>query len=301
MAARLSPRLKVLKTLDAHSHRFTNVRRYTQSITVAILYAVPLLGLARYDFWDGRHLYGGPTDNGVYGAAAVFLAVVGFYAATFLINAIAGRVFCGFGCPVAEMSRLGDEAEVAEQTKKGLAKALARVLGVNAIMAFAALLWFVDPHVFLEGSPSAIAKTVGAFVAVTGLFYLHSRYVRWKFCQGYCPIGVYYSAIQTYHRFGIHFNDVDAVCSECDVCASVCPVGLTPRDLTKPIDEMPGLGIEGFPEANHCLTCGDCVRACEQVFVKKPDALIPLSLSRKPDKRKADLAATVLVEPPSAE
>lgn len=302
MASRLTARLRVLKSLDVRPHRYRQIRYVTQAITIAVLYAVPLLGLARFDLWDGRHLYAGPTNNAVFGLGAVFLSVVGFYVATFVINAVAGRLFCGFGCPVGELQRLGDSSEVARKTGDKRLAAYARELGFGALLAGAAFLWFVDPRVFVEGSPKAVATAIFGFVATTGVFHLHARFVRWSFCKGFCPIGVYYTAIQTNHALGIHFDEVTAKCSGCDVCTEVCPVGLHPRDLTKPIEEMPGLGIEGFPESHHCLTCGDCVRACEQVFSKKPHAAIPLSLSKKPDKRRLPvIPASAPPEAPPAE
>lgn len=255
------------------------------ALTIAIVYAVPLARLARFDLWDGRHLAGGSRTNFVYGFGAVFLAVVGFYLLTFIINAIVGRLFCGFGCPVGHMSRLSDELEIAASTGKKRLGAEARAIGFALALGGAAFLWFVDPHVFLEGSRRAILVSVGGLAAVTATIYLLGRYVRWGFCRGYCPIGIYYSAVQTAHSFGIHFDEVSGECKECDVCTQACPVGLHPRDLGRPLNDVPGIAIDGFPEANHCLTCGECVRACEGVFKKQLDVIVPLTLSRKPDAR----------------
>ena len=96
---RQSPRLRVLRTLNRKPHRFTRIRRFTIALTLAILYAVPLLGLARFDLWDGRHRAAGGPTNPVYALGAVFLAVVGFYMLTFILNAIAGRLFWGDPIP----------------------------------------------------------------------------------------------------------------------------------------------------------------------------------------------------------
>jgi ferredoxin len=56
-------------------------------------------------------------------------------------------------------------------------------------------------------------------------------------------------------------------------------VGLDPRDLTRPKNNLGGIGLDGFAELNHCLTCGECVRACEHQFRKEGPALVPLRLS----------------------
>jgi len=288
MAVRLSPRLRVLRTLNEAAHRFPKIRRFTMGLTLAIVYVVPLAGLARFDLWDGRHLAAGSRTNFVYGFGAVFLAVVGFYLVTFLINAFVGRLFCGFGCPIGHMSRLGDDLEIAAGTGEKRFGAQARAVVFALALGLAGFLWFVDPHVFLEGSRRAIVMATFGIAATTAAIYLLGRHVRWAFCRGYCPIGIYYSAVQTAHSFGIHIDEVSGECKGCDVCTQVCPVGLHPRDLGRPLNDLPGIAIDGFPEANHCLTCGECVRACEGVFKRKPDVIVPLTLSRKPDARKPD-------------
>ena len=44
-----------------------------------------------------------------------------------------------------------------------------------------------------------------------------------------------------------------------------CPVDLDPTNLHKRIDGSGGLAFDGFAGRNHCLSCGDCVQACELV------------------------------------
>jgi polyferredoxin len=286
MAVRLPARLRVLRTLGHDSHRFVTIRRFTMTLTLVVLYAVPLGGFARFDLWDGRHLAAGKPVNFVWGGGALLLSIVGLYLITFLINAVAGRLFCGFGCPVGEVSRLADAAEIAAVSRDSRLPAAARRIGFELALAGAAFLWLASPRVFVEGSPRAVAIALAGVAAGTGVLHAMGRFLRWKFCRFYCPIGVYYSAVQTAHRFNIHFDEVHATCKGCDVCAEACPVGLTPRDLSRPVNGLEGIGIDGFPQANHCLMCGDCVRACEHVVGRAPGAVVPLSLSRRPDRRK---------------
>lgn len=281
----LSARLRLLRGLDNRQasskglHRYSFIRVFTQGITFAILYGVAIFGLARFDLWGGRHMALGKPTDGFYGVASVLVGVGLFYVITFALNIVLGRIFCGFGCPVGEASRIGDAAEIAVQRGEKRIKAEARLIAFSAALGVAAGFWLVSPRVFVEGSVRAIAVTVLGFVALSGLVYLHGRYVRWKFCKDYCPIGIYYSAVQTDHGFGIHFDEPKGTCKDCNACSTICPVDLHPRDLNRPKDGLGGFALDGFPETNHCLTCGACVRACEDIFRKDP-SLVPLRLSR---------------------
>jgi polyferredoxin len=280
---RLSPRLKTLRTLGTKPHPFRRIRVATQALTLAIVYAIPLLGLVRFDMWDGRHRIFGHATNSTYGFGGLILGIAFFYIVTFVINAFAGRVFCGFGCPIGQASRFGEEVEIA--TKSGKGRLLAELSAVLFALALgtAGFLWFASPRVFVEGTPRAMVIAAGGLLALAGVVYAHGRYVRWTFCKSYCPIGIYYSAVQTAHGFGIHFDN--SACKGCDVCTLACPVGLTPRDLEVPINGLPGIGLDGFPSRNHCLTCGDCVRACEHVTHGKIEtAPLRLGFSGKADK-----------------
>jgi ferredoxin-type protein NapH len=281
MANSLSPRLRLLRVLHALPHRYTGIRRVTQAITQIILFGVPLLGLARFDLWDGRYLALRRPVGPVYGFGAVVIGILGFYLITFLVNVVMGRVFCGFGCPIGQASRLGDGVEIAAKTGKDRLAAEARAAGFALLLASSVSLWFVSPRVFVEGSAKAIAATVAADLILAAAVYLHGRFWRWKFCENFCPIGTYYSAVQTAHGFGIHFDEAKDTCKDCDACSLVCPVRLDPRDLARPKDGLGGIGIDGFPEQNHCLSCGECVRACEHQFRKEGHDLIPLRLSFK--------------------
>jgi polyferredoxin len=278
----LSPRVRLLRVLHAQPHRYPRLRRLTQGLTFAVLLAVPALRLARFDLWDGRHLAFGRPVGFVYGAGGVFIAILAFYTATFALNAAMGRVFCGFGCPVGQVSRLGDDVEIAERTGKQTFGARARAAGFAIGLAIAVALWFVSPRVFVEGSARAVGATVLGMLALAAAAHAHGRWLRWRFCEGYCPIGVYYSAVQTDHGFGVHFDAGRGTCKECDACALACPVALDPRDLSKPKDGAGGISIDGFPGQNHCLTCGECVRACEHQFRRQDPALVPLRLSFRP-------------------
>lgn len=277
---RMPPRLSALRAVDrAGAHRYVALRRLTTLLTASILYAIPAAGLARFDLWAGRHRLFGRLVGPVFGAESLFVFTIAFYATTLVLNAALGRIFCGWGCPLAETSRLGDHAELARRTRSGRVGAEARAAAYALLIGGGVFLWLADPRVFVEGSSRALALAVLGLTALSTAAYLHGRFVRWSFCRTWCPIGAYYSAIQTAHKFGIHFDE--ASCKECDACTRICPVELHPRDLGRARPEQGGISIGGFPEHNHCLTCGDCVRACENAFKNDARPLVALRLSRR--------------------
>ena len=105
----------------------------------------------------------------------------------------------------------------------------------------------------------------------------HGRWWSWKFCMQVCPIGLYYSFVAPARWFGITFQHPEN-CIECNLCDHVCPVDLHPRSLTESIPYRGGISIADAPGRNHCLECGDCVRACEWIVKQQTGERAPLEL-----------------------
>ena len=205
---------------------------------------------------------------------AVFAVV---YGATFLINLVAGRMLCGWGCPVGQLHRFCEAPKTPGLTR------FRRLLHTLAAFAYAALLpasllaWWVDWRVFLEGPASLRLALGGGWLAATAIAYAHGRFWGWNFCRQACPIGLSYSFVAPARWFGITFPRSEN-CIECNLCDHVCPVGLLPRSLPEPVPFRGGISIADAPGRNHCLECGDCVRACEWIVGQKTGAEAPLAL-----------------------
>jgi polyferredoxin len=107
----------------------------------------------------------------------------------------------------------------------------------------------------------------------------HGRWWRWEFCKSACPIGLYYTFVSSAKYYGVHFRNEHDTCIECNACDHVCPVNLTPRDLLSPVTDRQGLAVADAPGRNHCLECGDCIRACEYMVELKGKSPVPLKLS----------------------
>ena len=282
-ARQQSPRLRLLRKLSTVPHRYSTYRKLTQGLTLVILVLVPLSGLARFDLWGGEHYALMRPTDAVAGLIAVIVAIAALYLVTFSANVVCGRLFCGWGCPVAEVARLGESLQCARTERRGRRAAYGRGALFGAALSGSVMLWWVSPKVLLHGSVTARAVTLGVFVLLVALTFLHGRYLRWTFCRAACPIGLYYSVVAMDVSHGVTFHRDLETCKDCRLCDTICPVGLAPRDLTRLQDEVAGLGVTGLPGDNHCLRCGDCVTACEFVFRKEGDVHVPLEfgLGRK--------------------
>lgn len=268
----MSLRLRLLRTTLDQPHRYRGYRLAGQLSSLIVLAAVPLLGIARFDLWDGRHMWLGERVSAMAGAFGFIVAVGAFYGVTFAVNVVAARTFCGWACPVGQLHRFGDELRAG---RGGVRLALWSVA-----VAGAGALWLADPALIAEGSWRARGIALAASGAVAGVLALHAATWRWGFCRKACPIGLYYSVVHGYRPMSILYTDRD-VCGRCTACASICPVGLDPRRLGDPIRDIGGLSIDGMPGFHHCLHCGACVEICEHVRRKSP-APAPLAFGRLP-------------------
>jgi ferredoxin-type protein NapH len=261
-------RFRLFKIALGNAHRYGRYRLATMGITLAALLGVPLAGLARVDLWGGAHrMLGEPVDL-VLGLATVSVAIAAFYGATFLLNMIAGRMFCGFGCPVGQLSRLADAIDALAKDPAGQRRAWLKLGAFALLLVGATSLWWVAPGVYAAGGAAMLAAW-GALVLGVGLALVHARRWRWGFCRKLCPIGLYYSVVQTGGLVRIHF-DPKLACTDCKACAGACPVRLDPRHLDQLLESPGGLAFSDMPAINHCLSCGACVEICEHMTRKEP-------------------------------
>jgi polyferredoxin len=286
MAPRSTQRLGLLKVLLPRAHRFRSLRAVMALLSLALVAAVPLLELARVDLWRGGHLLlGRPASLGRALVGALLFGIA-CYLVTFLVNAVGGRLFCGFGCPVSQANRLHERA-MALAGRPGAASARARSLAFSALCAGAVLHGWIDPALWREGSPRAVATAIGAWLALAAAVQLHARRWHWAFCRGWCPVGLYYSVVMPSRSFGIRFDRAAGTCVACNACDRICPVGLAPRDLLAEIERDEGLSIARATGVHHCLSCGDCIEACEHVLGRRGVAQAPLSFQGRKNAERA--------------
>ena len=196
-------------------------------------------------------------------AAARRAALYGSFVLVLIaITLLLGRVFCGWVCPlgtVQDLVRLargrGPGASFVERLSSIrywvlLALIGAAVVGVNVAG------WF-DPLVFsgralhvgpgMDWTPAAIAwSVVGVVIA---LVLLAPRF----WCRTLCPLGAVLALVA---RLTPYRRRVGASCTECDTCATACPMGQS--------------RIKNAP--TECIGCRRCRVACpEQAITFMPD------------------------------
>ena len=248
------------------------------SVTLGVLIGVPFSGLARVDLWGGQHALLFEPATFKHGLAGVILGIGALYVVTFLVNVVGGRLFCGWGCPVGQVSRFGEAVDTPGLSSAERWRARLEGAAFSGALVLSAMAWWVDLRVLWLGSARDLAIAWGVLLVTIGLTYAHGRYWRWHFCMSTCPIGLYYSFVSPARWFGVHFRNQEETCIHCDACDHVCPVDLEPRKLMDPSGPRPGLSIAEAPGRNHCLECGDCVVACEWMIDLRGKEPVPLEL-----------------------
>ncbi len=255
-------RSAVLRATGKKKHRYRWLRGSTQLITIALLLAVPLTDTARFDILTQQHRALGEPASPLYGLIAVGVAIFSFYFLTFQVNLVAGRMFCGWGCPVGQLNRLWDAVQSAKKQPKVFWTLM--LLAFSTALMFGVLLWWITPASLV--SPTWAPLAWGGLVLMVFAALLFSKKIGWSFCRKACPIGLYYSVVQQKRPIGILFDRNH--CQDEDACVKACPVDLDPKALLHLKNDIGGLAIDGLTENSHCLRCGACVEACELVTSK---------------------------------
>jgi polyferredoxin len=269
------------------------------AVSISTLALVPLSGLARVDLAGGDHRLFFERAAFRPALAGVIVAIAALYVVTFLSNLAAGRLFCGWGCPVGQISRLGEAVDVPGLARREKLQASLWGAAFSLVFVLAVLAWWVDLAVLWRGPAPAAAGAWLVLLFGVAATYGHGRGWRWGFCKSACPIGLYYSFVSPAGWFGVHFRNQLDSCIECNACDHVCPVDLEPRDLMKPVPARAGVSIADAPGRNHCLECGDCVRACEWMIARKGTGPVPLLLGYYSGAQRIDILAAAGSLPPA--
>lgn len=273
--------------------KYARLRWLTVWITQLVFYGLPWLQWgqrqavlfdleARRFYLFGLVLY--PQDF-IYLAALLIICALSL----FLVTAMAGRIWCGFGCPQTVYSeifmwierkiegerhkriRLDAQAwNLNKLTLKGSKHALWLLLSLWTGISFVA--YFTPMHSLLS---EMLSLSLGPWQLFWILFYGFATYgnagfMREQVCKYMCPYARFQSAmfdkdtlIVTYDERrgeprGSRSKSADAKslglgdCVDCTLCVQVCPTG---------IDIRKGLQYE-------CISCAACIDVCNGVMKK---------------------------------
>ncbi|MBW7934225.1 MAG: cytochrome c oxidase accessory protein CcoG [Gemmatimonadaceae bacterium] len=231
-----------------------------------------------------------PTDT-----LLLMLLAISLVIAIFLASALAGRVWCGWGCPQTvymefvyrPIERLFEggargSAQLDRDKKhfhpRRLGK-LAVYLVISSFLAHTFLAYFVgwDQVVhWVFGGPSAHPVGFAIVTMTTIAMMLDFAYFREQTCMVACPYGRWQSALldndslivaYDYNRGEPRGKGKERTgkgdCVDCMACVTTCPTGIDIRN---------GLQME-------CIHCTQCMDACDAVMEKvgKPKGLIRYS------------------------
>lgn len=268
--------------------RFTWARRIVAVALIAVYVALPLVRINGEPavFLDVMH-----RKLHLFGLTLMFqdlwlffFIITGMAFGLFVVTSIAGRIWCGWGCPQTvfldhvfrRVERLIDGDALSrrklEDAPWGGAKIFKRALKhaifivLSALIAHMFLSYFVSLPSLYEMMRSAPGENWGAFVfvfALTGILYFNFAWFREQFCIVMCPYGRLQSALIDDNSIVIGYDSVRGEprgkpspehgdCIDCRRCVQVCPTG---------IDIRQGLQLE-------CIACAACIDACDEVMDK---------------------------------
>jgi cytochrome c oxidase accessory protein FixG len=292
---------RVLSTLEADGTRhwlrpklargrFLRRRRVVAYALIALFVALPFIEI------DGRpamlldlvdrelSLFGmvfRPSDGFL-----LMLLGLAIVIAVFLVTALFGRVWCGWGCPQTvylehvyrPIERLL-EGTPAQQAKlpRFHARRIVKWL-IYAVLSFAIANVFLAYFVGLERLRQWVLESpldhLGGFLVVAGtsvLMLFDFAYFREQTCIVACPYGRLQSVLLDRQSLIVGYDenrgeprtkpkkslpivgdDRRGDCVDCSACVAVCPTGIDIRD---------GLQME-------CIGCAQCIDACDAVMDK---------------------------------
>lgn len=214
----------------------------------------------------------------------IFVALgVGF--SLFIISAMFGRAWCGFGCPhtvflegvYRRVERFFDGnhvqrralAESSWNAKKVFKRAgkWGTWLAISLVLSHTMLSYFMPMTTLIEATTSSPAAHPAAFTFVllaTIVIYFNFAWFREQLCIVICPYGRLQSVLYDRDTVQVSYDDVRGeprgrfsdpgrgACVDCSHCVAVCPTGIDIRNGTQ---------LE-------CVGCSNCIDACDAVMEK---------------------------------
>ena len=279
---------------------FWQRRRVVAYVLMVVFFAIPhlriagkpaiLLDLPRRQFTLFGYTFL-PTDTLLF-----MLLVASIVIAVFLLTALFGRVWCGWGCPqtvymeflfrpierLLEGGYTGSRNLDRERSffhPRRIAK-YAIYAALALFLAHTFLAYFVGTEQlaqWVRRSPREHPTSFFVIALTTGLIFLDFTYLREQVCMVACPYGRLQSVLLDRQSLIVAYDPTRGEprgkgkvraegmgdCIDCLACVQTCPTGIDIRD---------GLQME-------CIHCTQCADACDAIMAKigKPPGLVRYS------------------------
>ncbi len=229
-----------------------------------------------------------PTDSFL-----LMLLLFSIFVGIFLVTAIWGRVWCGWGCPQTvymefiyrplEVFIEGGRNQQIKTDKTGISgrRMIKHIVFfvVSAFLANTFLAYFVGWDRLLgwmTSSPTQHPIAFGVMIGTTVLMFGDFGWFREQTCILACPYGRFQSVLLDRQSLIVGYDEARGEprqpwrkkeertggdCIDCGRCVTTCPTGIDIRDG--------GLQME-------CIACTQCIDACDDVMEKigKPRGLV---------------------------
>ena len=281
-------RRQKVQPADVHG-RFQSLKPFVRWGLIGIFVLLPWIEVGGHPavLFDlpTRHFYLFGRVLGTGNLPFLFFSLIAVAWGLVFITTLAGRLWCGWGCP--QTVYLEAVYRRIERIIEGNGvKRMALDLGpwTSTTIAKKVLKWFlwfvasfVIAHIFLsyfvsiprvltmvQDAPTAQWPTFVVAALATGVTYFNFAWFREQTCIIICPYGRLQSAMQDQDSITIGYDktrgeprgkpSAEGVgdCVDCARCVQVCPTGIDIRN---------GLQME-------CIGCAACVDACDDVMSK---------------------------------
>jgi len=299
--------------------RFWRARRIVAYGLMVVFFLIPylrlngkplvLLDIPRRQFTIGGYTFL-PTDTLLFMLLFVSVAI-----AIFLLTALLGRIWCGWGCPQTvyleflfrPLERLIEgrpggrpAGQRVSRTRRALKYAVYFVLAL--FLAHTFLAYFVGIDRLVEWVRLSPLEHPTAFVVMAltaGAIFFDFTWFREQTCLVACPYGrlqsvlldrksmiVAYQPLRGEPRARGRERTGSGDCIDCGACVRTCPTGIDIRD---------GLQME-------CIHCTQCMDACDEIMARigKPRGLIKYSSRSEVEGHPAGLLRPRVVLYPAA-
>ena len=278
------------------SGRFQRYKALVWTVLIGVYVALPwieigghpavLIDIPRRHFY----LFGNTFTTGDFWLAFFFVTGIAF--GLYVLSALWGRVWCGYGCPQTVFlegvyRRIEQWIEGSPRRRRELDRApwtgakivrrggkYAVFLLISAALAHTFLGYFMPIREVVHAVTSPPSEHWVAFLFVAGftaIIFVNYTWFREQLCIVVCPYGRLQGVLYDQHTINVGYDftrgeprgkrqSATGDCIDCFRCVQVCPTGIDIRNGTQ----------------MECVGCANCIDACDEVMARigKPAGLI---------------------------